>query len=180
MIPPRRSVAMISAASFAIQILIVRVRPTPPLRVCGHWRQCHVLIAFPPLATLVELPRIRGPARGVVTTMLAVVGHVDYAWRRVRAMPDPARLMAAVPVVLRSHVVLLLALQDVELLVEPRALLAAVLLEAHDRVDAAYSRHCQRHRQEDGSAVTLLFVDLVVEGHSHGSRGSGDARCGVH
>lgn len=92
--------------------------------------------------------------------MMSMLRHMGYPGWRVRAMPHPGM----VPVKEFFLYVLGVPLHLLHSLVELVALLGAVVLEAHHRVDAAYSRECQRHEQEDGSAIALLFLDLVLEG----------------
>lgn len=69
--------------------------------------------------------------------------------------------MVADPLLLLPQVLL----DVLHLLVQLRLLAAAVVLEAHHRVDAAYSRSEQRHCHEDGSSVGWLFLDLMRHGH---------------
>lgn len=64
-------------------------------------------------------------------------------------------------------VLLMTTIQIGDLVVELGAFLAAVVLEAHHRTDAACSRKCQRHEEEDSAAIAFFLVHLVVEGHGY-------------
>lgn len=84
---------------------------------------------------------------------------MSYPWWRVRAVPQ-ARHVTVLDIVLRlSHV----AIEICHALVQLAPLLAAVVLEARHRVDAAYSGDGERNEEEDGAAIALLFVDFVIE-----------------
>ena len=72
----------------------------------------------------------------------------------------PSRTMTVFHVVL---CVLQVLIEDCDLGVQLVPLLAAVILEASYRLDAAQSSHGEGDEQEDGTAVALFFVHFVVE-----------------
>ena len=126
MVPPWWWMSRMTVAALAVEIPIGRMGA---LTVASR-TEFHLVVAVPPVLALLAI----GTSRRGVTTWTMRRGGCP--WLRMGSMSRWLWMMIAMP----SLVLLLKSLQSGDLVVQLLLLFAAVVLEAHHRVDAAYSR----------------------------------------